>query len=198
MDGSPLTDAEYDALCAAAPPSTREWSDACRRIKDARDGAYPADWFERILSQPDKFRFSWRASVPDGSDSSSGAEAGVAEDEADAADRAALRAIPTDELAAALKADLAEQERRRAAAADAKAAWAPDLAVLDEAADRCKRLEAELHDFSPSDLRVLGEARAFHCDHMKAVLPVLADGFASRAAAIRRDLDAGTDVRPPS
>ena len=56
---TPLTETEYASLLAAAPPSSDAWHDACRRIKAARGGIYPSDWFERVISQPDKFRFTF-------------------------------------------------------------------------------------------------------------------------------------------
>lgn len=41
-----ITDAEIALLKASR--SSADWNAACKTIKDARDGAYPADWWPRI------------------------------------------------------------------------------------------------------------------------------------------------------
>lgn len=42
-----LTDAEM--LDLGKTRSDREWGDVCDRIKAARDGQYPCEWFRRIV-----------------------------------------------------------------------------------------------------------------------------------------------------
>lgn len=42
-----ITDAELSDLENCA--STEEWNKACDRIKDARDGNYPLDWWDRVI-----------------------------------------------------------------------------------------------------------------------------------------------------
>ena len=42
-----LTEVEYNELVNAR--SEEEWEVACGRVKDARGGHYPADWYAKIL-----------------------------------------------------------------------------------------------------------------------------------------------------
>lgn len=44
---SRLTTPEFEAL--QETKSEKEWNDLCDTIKDKRDGAYPEDWFERVI-----------------------------------------------------------------------------------------------------------------------------------------------------
>lgn len=45
--GFPLTDAEYRELVATS--TEEEWNASCDRIKAARGGEYPSDWFPRMM-----------------------------------------------------------------------------------------------------------------------------------------------------
>jgi len=44
---TPITEAELATLEAAK--NDTEWNDACLVIKTARDGAFPSDWYERVM-----------------------------------------------------------------------------------------------------------------------------------------------------
>ena len=42
-----LTTEEFNALKAAK--SEKEWNGVCDKVKAARGGEYPADWFPRVI-----------------------------------------------------------------------------------------------------------------------------------------------------
>jgi hypothetical protein len=42
-----LTEAEYENLLQSR--NNQDWANACDRVKNARNGAYPRDWFQRII-----------------------------------------------------------------------------------------------------------------------------------------------------
>lgn len=44
---TPITEAELATLEAAT--SDTEWNGACLVIKTAREGAFPSDWYERVM-----------------------------------------------------------------------------------------------------------------------------------------------------
>ena len=43
-----LTDEELDMLKAVT--SGTEWDDACSKVKKVRDGSYPFDWYEKVIT----------------------------------------------------------------------------------------------------------------------------------------------------
>jgi hypothetical protein len=43
-----ITESELELL--KATKSENEWNDACDKIKDARDGQYPPDWYVKVLA----------------------------------------------------------------------------------------------------------------------------------------------------
>jgi hypothetical protein len=43
-----LTDDELQRLGAAT--STDQWNDLCAEVKKSRNGAYPGDWYQKVLA----------------------------------------------------------------------------------------------------------------------------------------------------
>lgn len=44
---APITDAELATLEEAK--NDTEWNNACQVIKTARDGAFPSDWYQKVM-----------------------------------------------------------------------------------------------------------------------------------------------------